>query len=142
MSVELSFLDKSGQVPEQSGLNWGFSNGHVCKDDAYIPLRVSTLKNNTTLFNPLSANNIINVIWDDGTKMTCLLEGKQSNPINGNIYAKQISSYTDKSLMGSYLRSRLKISSRKITLSDLQAYKRTSISVTKLTHDTYKFDFS
>ena len=142
MPINLTLLDKYGQVHDQAGLNWGYSSGHVCLEDAYIPLKTETLKNNIGFFPPLSANNTINVTWDDGIKMVCLLEGRQTTPINNNYYAKQISSFGDKSILGTYLRTRLGIFNRKITLNDLSNYGRTDITVTKLSNRNYLFDFS
>lgn len=130
-TIQLSLLDRSGDVHNQEGLNWGYSNGHVCSEDAYIPLRTKTIRDNDGFFNPVSNDNRIYVTWNDGTEMVCLLEGRQSNLINNQQHAKQISSYDDKSALGCYIRNKLDIFGRKITKQDLLNYGRTSICVTK-----------
>ncbi len=140
IAVELSLLDRSYQVHSQAGLNWGYSNGHVCSNDAYIPLKHHTIVNNPGFFPAQAGHNCIEVTWDDGVTMTMLLEGTQE--IRGVTYAKQISSYNDKSVLGSYLRNRLNVFNRRITLSDLNNYGRTSILVTKTGDRNYYFNFS
>jgi len=142
LPVDLSLLDKARQVQLQSGLNWGYSNGNVCLEDACIPLNTDTIRNNPGLFNPISIDNRIYVTWDDGIKMVCLLEGRQTNLIGNQQYAKQISSDDDKSIIGHYIRTRIGIFGRRITTQDLVTYGRTSISVLKTGYDTYEFDFS
>lgn len=140
MSIQLSLLDRYGNVHEQAGLNWGYSYWHVSYEDAYIPLKTSTIRNNPCFFSPISQENIIYVTWDDGVVMKCLLEGRQE--VNNVIYAKQISSHNDKSLIGHYLRQRLNVFNRRITLDDLNNYGQTDIIATKIDNTHYHFDFS
>ncbi|CUO39944.1 restriction endonuclease PLD domain-containing protein [Clostridium paraputrificum] len=140
MCTNLSLLDRYGNVHSMAGLNWGYSNGHVCENDAYIPIKANVIRSNLTLFNPITENNIIYVTWDDGTEMTCLLEGSQI--INSVTYPKQISSYNDKSILGVYLRERLGVFHSPIVLEDLISYGRTDISVTKTSNTHYFFNFS
>ena len=130
---------RDGEVPKQSGLNWGFANAHVKSEDAYIALTTTFFKNYPDFF-PLGGN-IINVVWDDGTKMYCLLEATQS--INGVIYPKQISSYNRKSELGHYIRQRINVGANHIiTLEDLNNYGRNYIDVSCIKrHKEYYFDF-
>lgn len=130
---------RDGIVQKQAGLNWGFSEGHVSLADAYIALTQEFIRNAPNYF-PAHGETII-VEWDDGTKMECLLEGTQE--IDGKIYPKQISTKNDKSVLGKYLRDRLKVSMTKlINLSDLDNYGRRDIDVTKINSNHFKFDFS
>ncbi|MCD8181373.1 MAG: NgoFVII family restriction endonuclease [Firmicutes bacterium] len=130
---------RDGIVPPQSGLNWCFADAHVNTEDAYIALTASFLREQPNFFP--SHGNVINVVWDDGKEMKCLLEGTQS--INGKIYPKQISSYNDKSEIGHYLRKRLGVDAMHvITMKDLNNYGRNYIDVTHLGNNRYSFDFS
>ncbi len=151
---------KSGQVQEMSGLNWGFANGNVTPNDAYIPIRTKHITNFPHLFQPVFFNPLdghrsrtkskeaVELIWDDGVIMEVLFEGSQ--PINNLNYPKQISSIPTKSLLGCYLRSRLNLppvsSSRlpreKVTREILERYGRNSISLKLIQPGIYFADFS
>ena len=129
---------RDGEVPRQSGLNWGFANAHVTTQDAYIALTTHFLSQYPNFFPP--HGSLIEVEWDDGKRMTCLLEGTQGT--NKNL-PKQISSYDDKSVLGSYLRSRLGVTpNHLITMQDLHQYGRDYIDVKHLGGNRYFFDFS
>lgn len=133
------FSPRIGDVPEKSGLNWGFADAHVSTADAYIALRKGFFLNFPSFFLP--HGSIISVIWDDGFRMNCLLEGTQR--INGIVEPKQISTYDDKSELGIYLRGRIGVSHNHIiTLDDLIDYGRTDIEVSLLDNGDYYFDFS
>ena len=151
----MSLLDRNNNVAERSGLNWMFSRGHVAKNDAYIAIKKEYIRSYPTLFPPKQDfstmsvkggrphrhNDIIEIIWDDGTTMNGLLEGSQNE--NGIIYPKQISSAPKKSLMGEYIRYRLNIPlGKKITREDLKNYGRTTIDVSLQDEGIYYFDFS
>ncbi len=130
------------QIPLRSGINWGNANAHVCTSDAYIPIRQNNLSEHSAMFPVVGhESNIINVIWDDGTQMCCSFEGTQD--FNGQVYPKQISSYNDKSLLGSYLRGRLNVTADVIiTLEDFNRYGRSHVDITKNDDGTFFFDFS
>lgn len=132
---------RDGEVPKKSGLNWCFANAHVKPEDAYIALTTTFFKSYPDFFP--SRGSIINVEWDDGIKMYCLLEANQSKPVNGIIYPKQIASFNEKSTLGHYIRTRLGVTaSHVITLSDLDNYGRNDIDVSCITkHKDYYFDF-
>ena len=84
---------------------------------------------------------IIDVLWDDGTEMACLLEGTQD--LDGVKAPKQLSTYDNKSILGTYIRRRLNVSnSHVITYQDLVNYGRDHIEVTLLDDGRYFFDFS
>lgn len=132
---------RNRDVPKKSGLNWCFANAHVKPEDAYIALSTEFFRNNPDFFP--TQGSIINIEWDDGVKMHCLLEGKHSKPINGVIYPKQISTYNEKSELGHYLRQRLGVSANHvITLNDLNDYGRNYIDIICITkYRDYFFDF-
>lgn len=125
-------------VQLQSGLNWGFSDGHVCLADAYIALTNHFFRTYPNFFP--SHGNVITTNWDDGTVIQCLLEGTQD--ISGIIYPKQISSVGDKSILGNYLRRRISVSnSHRITMADLNNYGRNYVTVSHVAANIYDFDF-
>ncbi len=151
----MTLLDGTGNVPQASGINWGHGAGHVTPNDAYIAVRKEHIRNYPFLFppkqnapianlnqgRPQRHNDIIEIIWDDGTVMEGLLEGNQSE--NGLIYPKQISSFPNKSIMGAYLRQRLGVApGALVTQQDFQNYGRTDISVSLQGAGVYNFDFS
>lgn len=150
-------------VPTQSGINWGLaklSGSHVNINDAYIRIGSDLIENYPDFFpvkqkNPTEGtyvgraghrhNDNIEIIWDDGTTMTGLLEGSVPKRINGitEQYPKQISTTPKKSELGKYLRNRMGIKEGKtITYSDLQAYGRTTVDVSLQGEGIYYFDFS
>ena len=130
---------KDRMVYTKSGLNWCFAKTHVSPNDAYLVLRKSFLRANSDLFPPHGCR--INVVWDDGVEMVCSLEGTQE--LDGVRMPKQISTYNNKSILGSYLRNRLNVSSDHIiTYQDLQNYGRDHIEVTLMDDGRYFFDFS
>jgi hypothetical protein len=129
---------RDGIVQHQSGLNWGFSNGHVCLADACIALTSHFIRTYPNFFPP--HGSIITTNWDDGTVMQCLLEGTQE--ISGIVYPKQISSLGDKSILGTYLRRRIGVSnSHRITMADLNNYGRNYVTVSQTAPNIYFFDF-
>ena len=83
----------------------GGANAHVTTQDAYIALTNAFLDAYPDFFP--SHGSIIEVKWNDGELMICLLEGTQG--INKELPQK-ISSYDDKSILGLYIRYRLGIS--------------------------------
>ena len=142
-TCRLHFISpRQAGLPAKSGLNWGNANAHVNTEDAYIPIRHNDIAAHPILFPIVNqGQSIINVIWDDGTIMTCSFEGTQD--INGTIYPKQISSYNDKSILGHYLRSRIGVNATAtITEGDLNQYGRNHIDITKNDDGTFFFDFS
>lgn len=155
---DMSLLDlRTGEVQKAAGLNWGQSiKAHVNPNDAYIPIRTKYIKEHPLLYPPKQVslkiddnrgravhrhNDAVEVLWDDGVTMECLFEGSQ--PVNGEKYPKQISSFPVKAEMGEYLRTRLGVpSGQPVRKHHLDSYGRTDISVTLIGEGIYKFDFS
>lgn len=160
------FIEVDGKptVPLQSGINWGLaklSGSHVNINDAYIRIGAELLEHYPTLFpkkqeTPTNTdeevvrkghrhNDSIEILWDDGTVMTGLLEGSIPKNFDGvkSLYPKQISTTPRKAELGKYLRQRMGISEGKaITYKDLQTYGRTTIDVSLQGEGIYYFDFS
>lgn len=145
-----------GQVPLHSGLNWGFSEvAHVSKGDAYIAITADFIRANEGLIPPKQAhptkdnsggrkdrhNDIIDLIWDDGTLMQGLLE--QDMTLDGKVYPKALSSSPSKKTIGKYIRKRMGLPLDKvITKEDLVKYGRTDIGISKQGEGIYSLDFS
>jgi hypothetical protein len=136
-------LAPNNKVQQRSGLNWGFASANVSMDDAYLPISVGLIRSTQGLIQPRApqGNRPVELVWDDGTVMTGQFEGSQ--PINGASYPKQLASHPIKSVMGKYIRKRLKIpSGTQIGLNHLLAYGRTQIGVGVLHDGVYFLDFS
>ncbi|WP_298468953.1 restriction endonuclease PLD domain-containing protein [uncultured Psychrobacillus sp.] len=140
MPIVYLYSRRENEVQRQAGLNWGFSNGNVCTADAYIALNKDFFRQNPNFFPPRS--NTITVLWDDGISMTCLLEGSQL--VDGYEYPKQLSTYNDKSALGIYLRTRLRVSNNHfVSRNDLRNYGREDIDINyDERNNIYLFDFS
>lgn len=160
------FIEDCGRptVPLQSGINWGLaklSGSHVNINDAYIRIGAELLEKYPELFPKKQEcpsddeegkwkkghrhNDSIEIIWDDGTTMTGLLEGSIPKSFGGKkeLYPKQISTTPKKAELGKYIRERMGISEGKpITYKDLLAYGRTTVDVSLQGEGVYYFDFS
>lgn len=151
----MSLLDRTGNIPRGSGLNWGFSvNGHNSPGDAYIPIRTDYIRHYPNIFAPKQQhpfkitkgakvtrqNDAVELIWDDGTEMEGLLEGTQ--PVDGRNFPKQLSSSPDKAELGRYIRRRLQVPSDAfVTKEMLEAYGRTTIDISRIGEGIYYMDF-
>ena len=150
-----SLLDRKGNVPEASGLNWGLSAGHLTLGDAYIRISIEDLRTKPLLFPPKQGegtrvkeggkatrrNDAVEFIWDDGRVMEGLLEGTQT--VDGIEYPKQICSSPRKNTLGIYLRERLGVElDHLITIDDLRKYGRTTIDISLQGDGVYYLDFS
>ncbi len=92
-----------------AAINWGYSKGLPALNDAYIPISKYFIRSNPNLipYKSIESKNIpYDAIWDDNTSMKILFEGNNDN-INGQDYAKQISTYKNKHLIGDYIRKRI-----------------------------------
>jgi len=149
LTGRLTLLDRSGEVPPRSGLNWGQGIGNVTPNDAYIAIRMKFLRENPFIIPPkdkLHAFRLpkqpIELIWDDGVIMDGSLEGNNSSLIDGEMYPKQLTTKS-KADMGAYLRRRLGLrSGQKVTRKHLDDYGRTDISITLVGEGIYELDFS
>lgn len=136
------FDPRTNEVQRATGLNWGHGNGNVKLNDSCIPIRTNHLDSHPELFPPKQENNkTIELIWDDGTVMTGLLEGSYNK--KGVKYPKQIASSPKKEDLGIYLRRRLGVAlGEKITMAVLKKYGRNNIGVSLISEGVYYMDFS
>lgn len=163
-SMPLYILDHGIKiVPPQSGINWGIaklSGSHVNINDAYIKISSEMLERYPQMFPKKQEcptqqdamvrsghrhNDNIEILWDDGTTMTGLLEGSVPKTFDGirSLYPKQVSTTPRKSLLGKYLRKRIGVEEGvPITMDDLKKYGRTTIDVSLQGEGIYYFDFS
>lgn len=156
--------DGAKTLPTASGVNWGMAKltgSHVNVDDAYVPIPADLADRYPRMFPAKQAapadaskvfrerhrhNDVVEIVWDDGTQMTALLEGSRGRKdADGNKvwYPKQISSSPSKAELGRYLRGRLGVpSGRAIGYEDLARHGRDTISVSLQGEGIYYFDFS
>ena len=146
---------RTGETQNAGLINWGQSiNAHVNRNDAYIAIKKEyihqypnlfppkqTMPTQSTTGRPQRHNDSVEVIWDDGTTMECLLEGNQEE--NGIVYPKQIASAPSKAVLGEYIRNRIGVpSGARVTRRDLTRYGRDYISISLQAEGVYYFDFS
>jgi hypothetical protein len=140
----LTLLTANGRMHKTGGLNWGFNpRNHTTPDDAYIPIHLATIRNNPGFFLPKPTyQTVLTFTWDDGTVMQGRFEASQFDRRTGTKYPKNISSYPSKAILGRYLRSRINVYGRRVTIADLQAYGRTDVMMTQTGPNQYYLDFS
>lgn len=141
----LTLLTTRGQIHRVGGLNWGLNiANHTRPFDAYIPIHIAAIRNNPGFFPPKRpGQTVLTFEWDDGTIMTGLFEGSQTDLVTGTVYPKQISSTPSKDTLGIYLRARLGVrGNRAITLNDLARYGRSDVTITHIRGNRYALDFS
>lgn len=130
-SVVTSFLDKSGNLPGSSGLNWGQRDGRD-PDQAYIPIRMPIHRADPTFFPPLRVPFLM--YTDDGEVLRCVMA--QDN-------RKGIHTTENNAIMGAYFRGRLGLPSGAfVTVDDLTNYGRHDVRIYKIDDETYYLDFS
>ena len=128
-SVKLTFLDKAGNLPQISGLNWGQRPGRN-RNQAYIKLPADITRTDFFPNRPIQ----FTVLTDDEKILTCARA--QDN-------GKAIHTPQNNSQMGEYFRNRLGVpNGSPILLEDLIKYGRTDVSVYKIDDETYCMDFS
>lgn len=141
----LTLLTAKGQMHSTGGLNWGSNNrNHTRPFDSYIPIHITTIRQNPGFFPPCGPTNpVLNFTWDDGTIMQGKFEGSRPDSRTGIDYPKNISSHPTKDILGRYLRGRLGLpNTAHITLDDLNAYGRTNVEIHHNGGNNYTIDFS
>ena len=163
-SMPLFIIEKGEEVIQKgNGLNWGMAKllgAHVNINDACIAIPAEISSRYENMFPqkrlaPTNTDNLarrdhrdndpIDIIWDDGTTMTGLLEGTRTKTVDGVKveYAKQIATSPSKALLGKYIRARLGVpEGQAITMDDLKKYGRKTIDISLLGEGVYYFDFS
>lgn len=130
-SITVSFLDRDGDLPSRSGLNWGQRpEAHREPNQAYIRLESSIYRSN---YFP-SIGEHFTVLTDDNKTLIC--SRAQAN-------GKAIHTPHNNSLIGIYFRNRLGIPlGNPVTKDDLISYGRTNVTFLKIDGETYYLDFS
>ena len=163
-SMPLYIFENGKEVIQKgNGLNWGMaklSGAHVNINDACIAIpayissiyekmfpqkRLAPSQTDNLARKDHRDNDPIDIIWDDGTTMTGLLEGTRAKTINGVKveFAKQIATTPSKALLGKYIRNRIGVPEGKaISMDDLTKYGRKTIDISLLGEGVYYFDFS
>jgi len=133
----------------RSKINWGHGDAHTNPRDAYIPISTKDIKRAPNLFPAKTENkgldfednDPIDIVWDDGTIMTGILEGTQT--IGGERFPNKIATYKDKKILGDYLRLRMGVEPGEfVTELDFVNYGRNNIGIKLIGDATYQFDFS
>lgn len=141
--VRISFLDKQGNLPAISGLNWGqrlekrinrqtdeISFVRREPNQAYLSLKLTS---RDVGFLPPRAFTF-SLVTDDRHSFDCVVaQGGR----------KAIHSTTNNSLLGIYFRNRLGVAlGAPITKVDLERYGRTDYTIEKINDETFLLDFS
>ena len=127
--VRISFLDKRGNLPIRSGLNWGQRPGRE-QNQAYLSIKSDARAQG---FLPESAFTFT-LITDDNQVIDCAVaqEGR-----------KAIHSSENNSEIGIYIRNRIGVPlGQLVTVEDLERYGRTDFTLTKINNETFSLDLS
>jgi len=130
-SVRLSLLDRNGNLPKKSGLNWGQRPEYRREpNQAYIKVPAYIGKSD---FFPVEKQHFT-ILTDDEMTIVCTIA--QAN-------RKAIESPHNNSLIGKYFRKRLGLKNGEfVRLEHLMRYGRTDVEITKIDDETYYMDFS
>lgn len=129
LSVKVRLVDRYGEVPDRSGLNWG-QRPDRNPNQAYLSLSSDIYG---TDFFPDRAVHFT-VYTDDGRVLICTRA--QDN-------GKAIETPHNNSLIGEYFRNRLGLPlGAKVDKSDLQRYGRTDVDFYRIDDENYFMDFS
>jgi len=126
--VKLSLLTRNGETGTASGVNWGQRSGRE-PNQAYIhvPAKIRDQK----FFPP--PNTVFTALTDDKKCMIMRVEQEGD---------KAITTPSNNSLLGEYLRNRLNLANGQyIQREDLERYGRTDVTFYKLDENQYFMDF-
>lgn len=146
--ITFGICESDSLYSEKSKINWGQGTAKNNLRDAYIPISKANLFDHSELFPPKSSdkglsfadNEPIDVIWDDGENMVCLMEGTAN--YNGMRYPNKIATYKNKKILGDYLRKRMGLKPGSyVTKNHFKKYGRESITISKISDGVYYFDF-
>lgn len=127
--VTLSLVDKNGEVPSRSGLNWGQRDGRE-RNQAYINIPAEVGRSG---FFP-NRFETFTVSTDDGKQMIC---------VRAQDGGKGLHSTLNNSLLGEYFRYRLGLKNGEfVTKVHLLKYGRTDVDFYKIDEENYYLDFS
>lgn len=128
-SVTLSLVDRQGEVPARSGLNWGQRDGRE-HNQAYLNIPAEIGRSG---FFP-ERYETFTVITDDDKQIIC---------VRAQDGGKGLHSTLNNSLIGEYFRFRLGLSNGEfVTKEHLLRYGRTDVTFYKIDDENYFMDFS
>ena len=126
----ISLLDKTGQVPARSGLNWG-QRPELSREPNQAYLSVRGALRTSDFFPPRGVH--FTVLCDDGTIME-MTRAQQD--------AKAIETPHDNSIIGRYFRKRLGLPDGAfVRTEDVVNYGRSSVSFYKIDDENFYMDF-
>jgi hypothetical protein len=129
--VVLSLLDRRGELPGRSGLNWG-QRPELGREPNQAYIRIPSEINRTDFFPERPIHFTVNT--DDGKVLYCARAQDEG---------KAIQTPYNNSLLGEYFRNRLGLpNGAKVTKEDLLRYGRTDVVFYKIDDETYYMDFS
>ena len=130
-SVNVSFLDREGNVPQKSGLNWGQRPGRN-PNQAYLQLSPEVYKSD---FFPIRKTHFT-VLTDDSKIFVCTRAQKSEE-------GHAVETPHNNALLGEYFRYRLDLAGGEKVIKDhLTKYGRTDVTFYKIDYETYYMDFS
>lgn len=130
-SLKVSLLDRTGEIQNKAGLNWGQRKGRD-PNQAYIQLSPDVYKSN---FFPLKTIHFT-VLTDDDKTLICTRAQK-------NDFGATIETPHNNSLLGEYFRNRLGLPNGSfVKTQDLINYGRTDVTFYKIDDENYYLDFS
>ena len=129
--ITISFLNRYGDLPQRSGLNWGQRPEEKrAPNQAYIRIPAAIYRSD---FFP-TAKNHFTMHTDDGQVIICARRQQ---------HEKAIHSTENNSIMGEYFRRRLGVGlGQPVSKADLEKYGRTDVDFYKIDDDNYYMDFS
>ena len=129
LKITLTLLDRYGEVPARSGLNWGQRIGRE-PNQAYINIPAEIGR---SAFFP-ERRETFTVVTDDGKQMIF---------VRAQAGGKGLESTLNNSLLGEYFRYRLELKNGEfVKLEHLLKYGRTDVDFYKIDEENYYMDFS
>ncbi len=128
-NVKISFLDRYGDLPARSGLNWGQRPGRE-PNQAYIKLTSDIY--HSDFFPPVGKH--FNIITDDNNSFVAVRS--QDN-------GKAIETPYNNSILGKYFRKRLHLNQGDLVkIEHLVAFGRTYVEIYKIDDENFYLNFS
>lgn len=127
--VQISFLDKQGEMPLKSGLNWGQRKGRE-PNQAYLSIKGDARKEG---FLP-EKESTFTLLTDDGKAFDCTVQQ------DGR---KAVTTTRNNSILGKYIRQRIGVDDGAfVSADDLKNYGRTHFTLSKIDDETFTLDLS